>query len=259
MTCLGIVVNTEDFSVSIPAEKLSEIKDLCRKWSDKKVCTKKELQSFLRSRLYVAKCIRYARFFLNRMLSLLREKFDKQSIFITADFRKDLNWFSTFLSVYNGASFFQHVPSKVVHLDACPQGLGAIFDGQVYTLPLLGTYQQLNIAFLEMLNILVALKVWHGEWAGLKFQAKCDNQAVISVLNSGRSRDPVMAEYARNIFMWVSTFNIDKKVVHVPGKLNEVADLLSQWFITKINVEKLQQLVNPVVWIPVSNAFYILT
>ena len=102
------------------------------------------------------------------------------------------------MSVYNGVSFFQHIPSKVVHLDACPQGLGAIFDNQVYALPLPVTYQELNIAYLEMLNILVALKVWHGQWAGLKVQVKCDNQAVISVLNSRRSRDPVMAEF---IFM----------------------------------------------------------
>ena len=105
-----------------------------------------------------------------------------------------------------------------------------------------------------MLNILVALKVWHGQWAGARIQVKCDNQAVVSALNSGRSRDPVMAEYARNISIWVSAFNIDIKVVHVPGKLNELADLLSRWFITNNNVEKLQQLVDPVVWIPVSNA-----
>ena len=254
VTCLGIVVNTEDFSLSIPAEKLSQIKQLCKKWANKMVCTKRELQSLLGSLLYVAKCIQYARFFLNRMLTLLRENFDKKSITVTADFKKDLNWFNTFLSVYNGVSFFQHVTGKVVHLDACPQGLGAIFDNQVYALPLPFTYHQLNIAYLEMLNILVALKVWHREWAGARIQVKCDNQAVVSVLNSGRSRDSVMAEYARNIFMWVSTFNIDIKVVHVPGKLNEVADLLSRWFITKNNVEKLHHLVHPVIWIPVSNA-----
>ena len=34
--CLGIVANTENFSVSILAEKLSLIKDLCKKWSNKK-------------------------------------------------------------------------------------------------------------------------------------------------------------------------------------------------------------------------------
>ena len=133
------------------------------------------------------------------------------------------------MPVYHGVSFFHHTPSKIVHLDACPHGLGAIFDSQVYALPLTEEYHYLNIAYLEMLNILVALKVWHSQWAGLKVQIKCDNQAVVSVLNLGRPRDPVLAEYTRNIFLWTSTFNIDLKVVHVPGKLNDVADLLSRF------------------------------
>ena len=78
---------------------------------------------------------------------------------------------------------------------------------------------------------------------------------MVSVLSSGRSRDPVLAEYARNIFIFIQE-HIDLKVVHVPGKLNEVANLLSRWFITNNNFRKLQQLVNPVVGIPVSNALY---
>ena len=97
------------------------------------------------------------------------------------------------------------------------------------------TYQHLNIAYLEMLNILVALNVWHKEWAGLKVQVQCDNQAVVSVLSNGRSHAPVLAEYARNIFLWISALNIDLKVVHVSGKLNKLAGLLSKWFITNNN------------------------
>ena len=51
-----------------------------------------------------------------------------------------------------------------------------------------------------------------------------------------------------------NAFNINLKVVHVPDKLNDVADLLSQWFIINNNFQKLQQLVNPVVFIPGSSA-----
>ena len=149
-------------------------------------------------------------------------------------------------------SFFYHLPSKIVHLDACPYGLDAIFDSQVYALEVPQQYHHVNIAYLEMLNIIVALKVWHKQWTGSKVQIKCDNQAVVSVLNSGRSRDGVLAEYARNIFLWTSTCNINLQVVHVPGKLNEVADLLSRWFITKNSFQKLQQLVDSVQWVPVS-------
>ena len=252
VVCLGILVNTEDCSVSIPGEKLTSIKQMCVQWSKKLTCTKKELQSLLGSLLYIAKCIKYARFFLNRMLSLLREHYSESIIELNQEFHKDLKWFNTFLSVYNGVSFFQYPYTKAVHLDACTTGLGAIYENQVYALQLPNSWSQHNIAQLEMINILVALKVWHNQWAGQRVVINCDNQAVVAVLTNGRSRDVVLAKYARNIFMWLSTCNIDMKVVHIAGKKNSIADLLSRWFTVPNNVQKLQQLVHPVTWIHTS-------
>ena len=104
-----------------------------------------------------------------------------------------------------------------------------------------------------MVNILVALNIWHVQWAGLRVLINCDNQAVVAMLNSGRTRDPIMAKNARNISLWLSTCNIGIKVVHVAGKLNPVADLLSRRYITSQNVYKLQQTVHPVTWINTSD------
>ena len=163
VTCPGIVVNTVDFTISIPPEKLETIKAMCLAWSVKSTCTKKELQSLLGSLLYVVKCIKYARFFLNRMLSLLHQNFDNKQIVLTEEFKQDLQWFNRFLQVFNGISFFNYTPSKVIYLDACPTGLGAIYDNQVYALPLSAIWQTQNIAYLKMINILVALKVWHAQ------------------------------------------------------------------------------------------------
>ena len=156
VTCLGIVVDTVALSVSIPAEKLSVIKSICVEWCAKQTCTKKELQSLLGLLLYVAKCIKYARYFLNRMLMLLRENTHCKRIRLTEAFKKDLRWFNAFLPVFNGVSFFKQPPSKSIHLDACPSGLGAIFDHQVYTLPLPSERRDVNIAYTELINILVA-------------------------------------------------------------------------------------------------------
>ena len=192
VTCLGIQVDTENLSVSIPTEKLQTIKFMCQNWVQKSFCTKRELQSLLGSLLYVAKCIKHARHFLNRMLTLLRENAQAKQIKITEEFRSDLRWFNNFLSVYNGVFFFNYVPSKSVYLDACPSELGAIFDSQVYALPLPHSWQDVNIAYTEMISILVALKVWHIQWAGLKVRIQCDNQAVVSVLNTGKTRDRVI-------------------------------------------------------------------
>ena len=113
VTCLGIVVDTVALSVSIPTEKLTVIKSICSEWSGKQICTKKELQSLLGLLLYVAKCIKYARYFLNRMLMLLRENTHCSRIRITEDFKKDLRWFNAFLPVFNGVSFFQATSQQV--------------------------------------------------------------------------------------------------------------------------------------------------
>ena len=76
---------------------------------------------------------------------------------------------------------------------------------------------------------------------------------MVSVLTTGRTRDGVMDMYARNIFLWLSAFNIDIKVAHVSGKLNPVADLPSRWYLTHNNVHKLHDLVHPVVWMNVTH------
>ena len=47
VTCLGIVVNTVNFTVSIPDKKLEEVKNMCKNWENKKFCSKRELQSLL--------------------------------------------------------------------------------------------------------------------------------------------------------------------------------------------------------------------
>ena len=98
VTCLGIQVDTENLSVSIPTEKLQTIKCMCQNWVQKSFCTKRELQSLLGSLLYVAK---YARYFLNRMLTLLQENGHERRI------RSDLRWFNNFLLVYKWCLFLQ--------------------------------------------------------------------------------------------------------------------------------------------------------
>ena len=52
--------------------------------------------------------------------------------------------------------------------------------------------------------------------------------------------------------MWLSTCNIDVKVVHIAGEHNPVADSLSRWFTLPSNAQKLQVLVHPVIWVNTS-------
>ena len=51
----------------------------------------------------------------------------------------------------------------------------------------------MNIAHLEILKILVALRVWHKFWANSEIAIACDNEAVVYVLNTCRTRDLTLA------------------------------------------------------------------
>ena len=250
VTCLGIQVDTVNKTLSIPQEKLQEIKTVCKAWTHKKVVTKQQYQSLLGSLLYITKCIKPARIFLNRMLQVLRAHHNSHRFTLQSEFFQDLCWFNTFLDQYNGVTYFDNrTPQYVVHLDASLSGMGATFANMVYTLPIPCQFRHLHITQLEMLNVVVALKVWASAWADKVIDIKCDNLAVVEVLTSGKTKDTFLATCARNVWLICAIFNIHIRVTHIPGKMNNIADLLSRWQITNDPLTRLHQLLPQFIWI----------
>ena len=193
VVCLGVLIDTVAGTIAIPPENLCQINDTAKEWLEKRSCTKRQLQSIL-GLLYVHKCVKPARVFLNRML---RSSQNAQRMTLTSDFRRDVCSFAKFLPTYNGINFYDHrTIDHVLDLDACLTGLGGRFGNLVYFLPLQHGYKECTIVHLEMVNILLALRLFCSYWAGRKVLVRCDNKAVVSVLSSGRSRDPFLA---RNI------------------------------------------------------------
>ena len=249
-TCLGVEFDTEKFTIAVPQEKLHEIRQECQQRLTKKTCTKRQLQSLLGKLLYVTKCVRASRPFLNRMLDTLRGAHKQDIIVIDCEFRRDLNWFTKFLPNFNGVAFFNH---KTIHthveLDASLQGLGAMCGQEIYAIALPKGFQNYNIVNLEMINILVAVRTWAPHWQGQNVVIHCDNQAVVSVLTSGHTRDMTLAAMARNINMITAHQDIDLITVHIEGKLNVAADTLSRLSINPGLMSKIPDLVPDHIWI----------
>ena len=59
--------------------------------------------------------------------------------------------------------------------------------------------------------------------------------AVVQVLSSGRTKDPFLGACIRNIWLIAAINDIDLDYMHIQGKLNCVADLLSMWQYTYAN------------------------
>ena len=105
-----------------------------------------------------------------------------------------------------------------------------------------------SIVHLEMLNVLVADRLFKGSWEKKLIHVRCDNLAVVQVLTSGATRDPYLAAIARNIWL-VTALNYCKlKVTHIAGKQNIVADMLSRWSGTHNDIYMLQSKVPGCVW-----------
>ena len=104
-----------------------------------------------------------------------------------------------------------------------------------------------------MINILVVIKVFGHMWHRQLILVKCDNDAVVQVLKSGRTRDPFLATCARNIWQEAAIRDIELRYVHIMGKQNKVADLLSRWENTVAQYQNLNAFIDKPMWVKVGS------
>ena len=105
MICLGVHLDTNNFTLSVSTERLCEIEALLDRWLTKRTATKSALQSLVGKLVFVSKCVRQSRVFIARILALLGKlKHNHHHANLTAEFRKDLVWWRRFLREYNGVS-----------------------------------------------------------------------------------------------------------------------------------------------------------
>ena len=86
-----------------------------------------------------------------------------------------------------------------------------------------------TIVHLEMINLLLVLRLLHNKRTSNKVLIHCDNQAVVTVLNTGKTHDPFLAACARNVWYVTAVNDIDACFSHIRGVDNTVADILSRW------------------------------
>jgi hypothetical protein len=248
--CLGIVINTNNFALSIPKAKLNNIINMCKVFSKFKKITKQQIQSILGSLICINKAISPARLFINRIIGLLKISPEQGFIHVGADFQRDLQWFMAF-HLYNGFTCFDNIVNVIdyeVYVDASFRGLGWCFNNQVYKLNIDGHGQ--NIAHWEALNVLLAFCTWANIVASRTIRVHCDNAAAVAIFNTSRGLDLVLHAIARNIWLLAASYDIKLVFQHIRGEDNHVADLLSRLSAMQNPVCKLYSYLNqqPVWW-----------
>ena len=125
------------------------------------------------------------------------------------------------------------VVDELMAMDACLMGIGGhckINDRFFHceTPEYVRSLPEVNIAHFELWAILVAVRTWGRYITGHRFVMGCDNEAVMTIVNTGRSRDRLLQTLLRQLIMEVARCQSEIVTRFVPGYKNVVPDLLSR-------------------------------
>ena len=231
---LGITLDTEVLQLRLPEEKLRRLLSTIREWQSRKVCKKRELLSLIGQLQHACRVVRSGRSFLRRMINLASTASELyHRVRLNGSFKSDLMWWATFLPGWNGTSMMSSVlgsaPQAVVTLDASDWVCGAFSSlGQWFQIEWPSSWQSVHITFKELIPVVVAIVLWGNSWKGGTVLCRCDNAAVVSIVNSGRSTHELAMHLIRSLFFYTAVHQLFVVAEHVAGRDNEVANAISR-------------------------------
>ena len=232
ITLLGIIIDTIKGELRLPGDKLQRLLAAVHQWLGRKSCTRRELESLIGTLQHACKVIIPGRSFLKRAIALLSTTRSRHHhIRLNKEFKSDLAWWKYFATPWNGVSLIvnQASPERVVTSDASGSwGCGAWHEELWFQITWDERTDNWHIAAKELVPIIVAAVVWGDKWTGNRVIARCDNEAVVAVINSRYATDRTLMQMLRCLFFIEAHFQFSLSASHLPGVHNDLADDLSR-------------------------------
>ena len=235
LTFLGILIDAMVMELWLPPERLGRLAKTVDQWRLKKSCKKRDLLALIGQLQHACRVVKSGRSFLWRMIDLsMTARELHHFIRLNRGFRSDLEWWSMFLSDWNGVSLLSTVVRKPLDVtitsDASGNWGGGAFSptGEWFQCSWPEEWKDVHITVKELVPIVIAATLWGCYWRGKTIQCRTDNAAVVAIINLGRSKHTDLAMHLMRTLLFVmARFDIGLVVVHLPGKKNEAADALS--------------------------------
>ena len=238
---LGMELDSVRLQIRLPQEKLERLKSTLQEVRDMKACRKRHLLSVVGILSHAFKAVRAGRSFVRRLIDLSTSvrKLDR-FVRLSREARADIEWWVQFGLDWNGTAMMWHVdrsrPDVVLTSDASTSdasgawGCGAWWETRWFQLQWLGLGESASygITAKELLPIVVAVASWGKAWQGKAVLARCDNMAVVAIVNSGSSREAEAMHLRRCLAFLEAKWAIQLWAEHGRGVDNEVADSLSR-------------------------------
>jgi len=238
-TCIqfaGITLDSIKMEARLPEDKLAKCRALLNEFNTRKKVTLRELQSLIGLLNFTTSVVLPGRAFLRRLIDLTKGiRRPHHRIRLTKACRQDMSTWLSFLKDYNGCTFFMHErwtesEPLVLFTDAAgSKGYGAIFQSHWFYGEWPNDWKKLNITFLELFPIAIALRVWGFRMSNHCVSLFTDNAALVDIINKQTSKHPLVMILVRDLVLTSLRHNIIFRAAHVRGVANTRADLLSRF------------------------------
>ena len=212
ITFLGIEIDTVRQRLRLPKEKLERLITLIHELERKKACTRQELESLIGSLQHACTVVRAGKSFLCRIISLLSVTRHKHHhIRLNKEFRSDILWWKVFAAHWNGTSIIVSDSSECLEMTSDASGTwgcGAWHLTEWFQLPWNVDSCKLQIAVKELIPIIIGAVVWGPTWRGKNIRARCDNAAVVAIVNSRCSKEPLLMHMLGCLFFVEATISL---------------------------------------------------
>jgi hypothetical protein len=237
ITFLGVAIDCVNRTLSLPPDKLKDMKRLCNYWAKKPKCSKKGLQSLIGKMNWCSRVLKGGRTFSRRLTNLLcKVSQANHHIRITSEARQDITWWTHALEHFHGTAKFPMdipLPSHVFSTDACKIGGGGHFGQDWFFAKWQLDYPQYadaHINVLELLSVLIAAERWGPSWQGLHVMVRSDNGATVAAINNNTSKSPELLSLIRKLYWLSAKHDFTLSASHIPGVDNVLSDCISRMF-----------------------------
>ena len=241
MVFLGVHFDTDKMTMSVPQEKLQELRSDLEVWRRKSTAVRRDLQSLLGKLFWVSRVVRHSRPFMGRLLQQLRDMRDltcSKKVPLSIDSRRDILWWSVYLRHFNGVTAIFNTddillsldelmvsPCKVYAGDATLWGGGGWYGSQYWSMefPDFLKSPEIPVHTKEFWVLIASCRLWGDDWAGSTIYLFCDNDAVIDCIIYQKPRDPDLLSLLREFLYLVCM----KKFVPIARKIDTKANYLA--------------------------------
>ena len=246
MPYLGVQFDSVKQQMSVPPEKLAEVREELEKWKKKSTATKKTLQQLLGKLFWVSRCVRFSRPFMGRLLQQLKtmhQLADNKKIVLSPDCKLDISWWCRYLRRFNGVELIYTDDPMGLSLsqlletnalvncgDAQVWGGGSYFEGEYWSRSFPPWLQDpdVGIHLKEFYVVLASCWLWGDKWTGSLVYLFCDNDAVVETLDKEKPKDSRMQDLLREFLYIVCTKKFTPIFRKIGTKENFVADFISR-------------------------------